>query len=69
MLNKDVCINCINKNRISNKEENSRKIIVWDKNDERWWEQGKVLCPSYYFKNNNTLSDCLYKLEHLLKGN
>jgi hypothetical protein len=62
MLNKNVCIKCINKR--------GKTRFVWDNKDELEWNAGgKVQCllERKPISNLSIPSWCGYKLEHLLK--
>jgi hypothetical protein len=81
MLNKNICMNCINKYREDSYYENNYKPFPWSEYDEALWKDCKVKCPHFEgddfmkllvnlsvneHKDMNSL--CPYKLEHLLKN-
>jgi hypothetical protein len=60
MLNKNICINCINK---------LSPDFIWGKSDEVRWTDNEVVCPIIGSSYTDKLirNDCHYKLEQLLK--
>jgi hypothetical protein len=66
MLNKQVCMKCINK---QNNSYNS-----WNEEDNNRWNKGMLFCCCYSKWRVKNIKEgipeyCPYKLEHLLKGN
>jgi hypothetical protein len=67
-LSKAVCKKCITKhNRIG---ENN-KPLKWNSEDVNFWESGCVECVNYHREvtkiTNDPPTDCLYKLEHVIR--
>lgn len=48
----------------------------WSRMDEKWWEEGRVLCPAKLYEgktacqqiNKEPLNTCPYYLEHVVNG-
>jgi hypothetical protein len=60
MLNKNICIKCINK---------LSPDFIWGKSDDERWNDGEVVCPCIgsSYTDKPIRNDCHYKLEQLLR--
>jgi hypothetical protein len=76
MLSKEVCINCINKNRkrFVGLQYEKEEAFLWNNVlDEERWNDGEVMCPIQFTLTFGKTkeppdNDCPYKLEHILRN-
>ena len=60
MLNKDVCIKCVNQLSVKHKK--------WDEEDENRWKIGVLWCVKSYnvLVDENPPENCKYTVEHIV---
>jgi hypothetical protein len=63
VLNKEICIKCINSNRVGQYSEK----LVWNTEDEWNWDHGLLECSKKFLIDIEKGDDsCLYRLEQIM---